>query len=159
MTYPMEPIWARETHFFSFYAIKFILPLPAKSDAGGSIYPKAMMKQVTLLIIKRQKVKSMTRIYQVEEVSAMRSFESKNRQGQPEQVKVKGIMMTDGSNKLFGEAFGDLAEGIEQMNLQKGDVVQVNMNTSVQERTKDGQVFLKNSITVTSLIVLTRNCF
>ena len=95
----------------------------------------------------------------MEEVSAMRSFESKNRQGQPEQVKVKGIMMTDGSNKLFGEAFGDLAEGIEQLNLQKGDVVQVNMNTSVQERTKDGQVFLKNSITVTSLIVLTRNCF
>ena len=101
----------------------------------------------------------MTRIYRVEETSAMRAFESKNRQSLPEQVKVKGIVMTDGSNKLFGEAFGELAEGIESLQLQKGDVVQVNMNTNVQERSKDGQVFLKNSITVTSLIVLVRNAF
>ncbi len=101
----------------------------------------------------------MTRIYVIDNVAPMRSFESKNRQGQAEQVKVKGLTMCDGSNKLYGEAYGELAGGVEALNLQQGDVVQVNISSSVLERTKDGVTFLKNSVTINSLVVLMRASF
>ena len=64
----------------------------------------------------------MTRIYQVEEMTGERTFESTSN-GVPSEVKVIGMKLTDGRNSLYAEAYRERAEQVKKLNLQKGDIV------------------------------------
>ena len=100
----------------------------------------------------------MTRIYQVEEMTGERTFESTSN-GVPSEVKVIGMKMTDGKNSLYAEAYRERAEQVKKMNLQKGDIVQLQLNTSVKQNTKDGVTFYGNNVTIDSCMLLLRNSF
>ena len=100
----------------------------------------------------------MTRIYQVEEMTGERTFESTSN-GVPSEVKVIGMKMTDGKNSLYAEAYRERAEQVKKMNLQKGDIVQLQLNTSVKQNTKDGVTFYGNNVTIDTCLLLVRNSF
>ena len=100
----------------------------------------------------------MTRIYQVEEMTGERSFESTTN-GVPSEVKVIGVKLTDGRNTLYAEAYRDRAEMIKKLNLQKGDIVQLQLITSVKQNTKDGVTFYGNNVTIDACMLMMRNSF
>ena len=100
----------------------------------------------------------MTRIYQVEEMTGERSFESTTN-GVPSEVKVIGVKLTDGRNTLYAEAYRDRAEMIKKLNLQKGDIVQLQLNTSIKQNTKDGVTFYGNNVTIDACMLMMRNSF
>ena len=95
----------------------------------------------------------MTRIYQVEEVTGERTFESTSN-GVPSEVKVIGMKLTDGRNSLYAEAYRERAEQVKKLNLKEGDIVQLQLNTSVKQNTKDGVTFYGNNVTIDSCLVL-----
>ena len=95
----------------------------------------------------------MTRIYQVEEVTGERTFESTSN-GVPSEVKVIGVKLTDGKNTLYAEAYRERAEQVKKLNLKEGDIVQLQLNTSVKQNTKDGVTFYGNNVTIDSCLVL-----
>ena len=59
----------------------------------------------------------MTRIYQVEEMTGERTFESTSN-GVPSEVKVIGMKLTDGKNTLYAEAYRERAEQVKKLNLK-----------------------------------------
>ena len=95
----------------------------------------------------------MTRIYQVEEMTGERTFESTSN-GVPSEVKVIGMKLTDGRNSLYAEAYRERAEQVKKLNLKEGDIVQLQLNTSVKQNTKDGVTFYGNNVTIDSCLVL-----
>ena len=100
----------------------------------------------------------MTRIFQVEEMTGVRTFNGTDN-GVPVTKKVAGMKLTDGKNMLYAEGFRECAEKIEDLNLQKGDVVQLNLSTSVREVNKDGVKFYGNQVYIDTIHVLLRNSF
>ena len=100
----------------------------------------------------------MTRIFQVEEMTGERTFESTTN-GVPSEVKVMGMKLTDGRNSLYAEAYRERAEQIKKLDLQEGDIVQLQLNTSVKQNTKDGVTFYGNNVTIDSCMLLLRNSF
>ena len=95
----------------------------------------------------------MTRIFQVEEMTGERTFDSTTN-GVPSEVKVIGVKLTDGKNTLYAEAYRERAEQIKKLDLQEGDIVQLQLNTSVKQNTKDGVTFYGNNVTIDSCLVL-----
>ena len=95
----------------------------------------------------------MTRIFQVEEMTGERTFESTSN-GVPSEVKVIGVKLTDGKNTLYAEAYRERAEQVKKLNLKEGDIVQLQLNTSVKQSTKDGVTFYGNNVTIDSCLVL-----
>ena len=100
----------------------------------------------------------MTRIFQVEEMTGERTFDSTTN-GVPSEVKVIGVKLTDGKNTLYAEAYRERAEQIKKLDLQEGDIVQLQLNTSVKQNTKDGVTFYGNNVTIDSCMVLLRSSF
>ena len=87
-----------------------------------------------------------------------RTFESTTN-GVPSEVKVIGMKLTDGRNSLYAEAYRERAEQIKKLDLQEGDIVQLQLNTSVKQNTKDGVTFYGNNVTIDSCMLLLRNSF
>ena len=100
----------------------------------------------------------MTRIFSVEEMTGERTFDSTTN-GVPSEVKVIGVKLTDGKNTLYAEAYRERAELVKNLNLQKGDIVQLQLNTSVKQNTKDGVTFYGNNVTIDTCLLLVRNSF
>ena len=100
----------------------------------------------------------MNRIFQVEEMTGERTFDSTTN-GVPSEVKVIGVKLTDGRNTLYAEAYRDRAEMIKKLNLQKGDIVQLQLNTSIKQNTKDGVTFYGNNVTIDACMLMMRNSF
>ena len=100
----------------------------------------------------------MTRIFSVEEMTGVRTFNGTDN-GVPVEKKVAGMKLTDGRNTLYAEGFRECAEKIEDLNLQKGDVVQLNLSTSVREVNKDGVKFYGNQVYIDTIQLLLRNSF
>ena len=100
----------------------------------------------------------MNRIFQVEEMTGERTFDSTTN-GVPSEVKVIGVKLTDGRNTLYAEAYRDRAEMIKKLNLQKGDIVQLQLITSVKQNTKDGVTFYGNNVTIDACMLMMRNSF
>ena len=87
-----------------------------------------------------------------------RTFDSTTN-GVPSEVKVIGVKLTDGKNTLYAEAYRERAEQIKKLDLQEGDIVQLQLNTSVKQNTKDGVTFYGNNVTIDSCMLLLRNSF
>ena len=87
-----------------------------------------------------------------------RTFDSTTN-GVPSEVKVIGVKLTDGRNTLYAEAYRDRAEMIKKLNLQKGDIVQLQLNTSIKQNTKDGVTFYGNNVTIDACMLMMRNSF
>ena len=87
-----------------------------------------------------------------------RTFDSTTN-GVPSEVKVIGVKLTDGKSTLYAEAYRERAEQVKKLNLQKGDIVQLQLNTSVKQNTKDGVTFYGNNVTIDSCMVLLRSSF
>ena len=87
-----------------------------------------------------------------------RTFDSTTN-GVPSEVKVIGVKLTDGKSTLYAEAYRERAEQVKKLNLQKGDIVQLQLNTSVKQNTKDGVTFYGNNVTIDSCMLLLRNSF
>lgn len=101
----------------------------------------------------------MTRIYSIaEEVGTARSFQSTTN-GVPTDVKVIGLTLTDGKNTVFAEAFRERADLIEKLQLQKGDIVQVQMTVNAKKRDTDKGVFYSNAVMIDTIMVVTRSAF
>ena len=101
----------------------------------------------------------MTRIYYVkEEVGPARTFEVTTG-GVPGTVKVVGVMLHDGKNSLYAEAFRDRADAVEQLQLQKGDLVQVQLSSAVRARDTEKGRFYSNNFTIEACMVVCRNSF
>lgn len=101
----------------------------------------------------------MTRVFQVnEDVQASRTFQSTTN-GMPTEVKALGVMLTDGKNTIYAEAYRERAEYIEGLGLLKGDVVQVHLSVVAKTKTKDGATFYSNNVSIEGLQLLYRKAF
>lgn len=100
----------------------------------------------------------MTRIYQVEEMTGIRMFQSTSN-GVQVDVKAAGLTLTDGKNSLYAEGYRERADLIEKLELQKGDVVQLHLSASIRKNTKDGVTYYGNNVTIEGIQVLLRNSF
>lgn len=100
----------------------------------------------------------MNRIFAVEDVIGERTFQSTSNGVQVE-VSAYGLTLTDGKNSLFAEGYRDRSEVMKKLNLQKGDIVQLNLSTSVRKNTKENVVFYGNNVTIEGIQVLLRNSF
>ena len=101
----------------------------------------------------------MTRVFKVnEDVQPARTFQSTTN-GMPTDVKALGVMLTDGRNTIYAEAYREKAEAIEGLRLMKGDLVQVHLSVAARAKTKDGATFYSNNVSIDALQLLTRNAF
>ena len=101
----------------------------------------------------------MTRTFKVsEDVQQARTFQS-TINGMPTEVKVVSIILSDGHNTLYAEAYRERADAVEQLGLMKGDVVQVHLSVNARAKTKDGVTYYMNFVTIDALQLLVRNAF
>lgn len=100
----------------------------------------------------------MTRVFSIKEDVMTRTFQS-TVNGMTTDVKVVGVMLTDGRNTIYAEGYRERADSIEQMKLMKGDVVQVHLSITARTKTKDGVGYISNNVTIDSLQILVRNGF
>lgn len=87
-----------------------------------------------------------------------RTFET-TQNGMPGTVKAVGVQLGDGKNTLYAEAYRDRADAIEKLGLKKGDLVQVQLSTSVRSREKDGVKFYSNNISIDACLLVVKASF
>ena len=101
----------------------------------------------------------MTRVFKVsEDVHQARTFQSTTN-GMPTEVKAVGVMLSDGRNTLYAEAYRERADAVEQLHLMKGDLVQVHLSATARAKTQDGVTYYSNCVSIDALQLLVRNAF
>lgn len=81
------------------------------------------------------------------------SREYTDRENNQRIFKSKGIILHDGQSSIYGEAIQDMAEQIDQMNLQVGEMVSVHLLCKAREYTdNNGTRRVTNEITLTHLM-------
>ena len=98
----------------------------------------------------------MTRTFKVkEDVQQARTFQSTTN-GMPTEVKAVGVMLSDGRNTLYAEAYRERADAVEQLRLMKGDLVLVQLSVIARRKTKDGVTYYSNCVSIDALQLLLR---
>ena len=101
----------------------------------------------------------MQRMYMIDRVCEPRMFDAQNNRGEMEKVTSVGLVLTDGFNTIYGEAYRDVAKRVQEAGLRKNDWVNVKLTSVVRERTTDKGTFLTNNVTITGLEVLLKQSF
>lgn len=101
----------------------------------------------------------MQRMYIVEKVCEPRVFDAQKNRGEMEKVTSVGLVLTDGFNTIYGEAYRDVAKKVQEAGLRKNDWVNVKLTTMVRERSTDKGTFLSNNVTITGLEVMLKQSF
>ena len=96
----------------------------------------------------------------VKKVLPGRTFESKDSLGNPRQVLVAAMVLTDGINSMVAEAYGDVATACANKNVQEGDLCNVKLATEARSWTdQQGQERWENRVSMQGIEVMVKNSF
>lgn len=94
----------------------------------------------------------MTRLLKIKELLPLRSFDSKSNSSQ--KVNVLPMVLTDGLNSIYAEAFGDTANRLIAAQLEKGRTVSVKLTSNARPwQSQDGKTGYSNDVRIDDLEV------
>lgn len=96
----------------------------------------------------------MVRILKVNEVQQTRTFKSKNRMGVEEEVEAVGLVVTNGMDTFYVEAYRDIAKKVSKEHVAVGDLLSMKLSCSTRSRQTDSGVFYSNNIMVVDFEVM-----
>ena len=99
----------------------------------------------------------MNGIFRVQKVTGFRQFQGKNNNGNPETVDVVGVVLRQGTSDIYAEAYRKQHDKIKEANLAPGDLVGCRLSSYVQERTKDGTVYISTQFVIDDIDVWLSN--
>ena len=65
----------------------------------------------------------MNKIFKVKKITGFRSFKSKNNRSNDETVDVVGLILQDGANEIYCEAYRDEHDVVQKTPIVEGDLV------------------------------------
>lgn len=94
-------------------------------------------------------------VVRINEVRPIEAHEYTDRQGQKQVFKSKGFILQVSEGSIYTEAFGDLAEGLDRLEIKNGDcaLVQISCNARTYT-TKEGVERVTNEFTITKMTML-----
>lgn len=94
-------------------------------------------------------------VVRINEVRQIEAHEYTDRQGQQQVFKSKGFIMQTSEGSIYAEAFGDLAEGLDRLEIKSGDCALVQLSCNARTyTTKDGVSRVTNEFTITKMTLL-----
>lgn len=94
-------------------------------------------------------------VVRINEVRPIEAHEYTDRQGQQQVFKSKGFILQASEGSIYAEAFGDLAEGLDKLEIKNGDCVLVQLSCNARAyTTKDGVSRVTNEFAITKMILL-----
>ena len=83
----------------------------------------------------------MNGIFRVKEITGFRSFKSKKNKGEDETVNVVGLILCDGMDQIYCEAYREQHDVVKNSNIGKYDLVGARLLSWVEERQHEGTTF------------------
>lgn len=94
-------------------------------------------------------------VVRINEVRQIKAHEYKDRLGQMQVFKSKGFILQVSEGSIYAEAFGDLAEGLDKLEIKSGDCAFVQLSCNARTyTTKDGVSRETNEFTITKMTML-----
>lgn len=94
-------------------------------------------------------------VVRINEVRPVEAHEYTDRQGQQQVFKSKGFILQVSEGSIYAEAFGDLAEGLDRLEVKNGDCALVQLSCNARTyTTKEGVSRVTNEFTITKMIML-----
>ena len=94
-------------------------------------------------------------VVRINEVHQIEAREYTDRQGQQQVFKSKGFVMQVSEGSIYAEAFGDLAEGLQKLEIKNGDCALVQLSCNARTyTTKEGVSRVTNDITIIKMTLL-----
>ena len=96
----------------------------------------------------------MVRLLKVNEIHQTRTFTAKGRNGIDEQVTAVGLVVTNGMDTFYVEAYRDVATKVQQKHVAEGDLLSMKLSCGTRSRQTDNGVFYSNNIAVIDFDVM-----
>lgn len=94
-------------------------------------------------------------VVRINEVRQIEAHEYTDRQGQQQVFKSKGFILQVSEGSIYAEAFGDFAEGLDTLEIKRGDCALVQLSCNARTyTTKDGVSRVTNEFTITKMAML-----
>lgn len=94
-------------------------------------------------------------VVRINEVRPIEAHEYTDRQGQQQVFKSKGFILGMSEGTIYAEAFGDLAEGLDKLEIKSGDCALVQLSCNARTyTTRDNVQRVTNELTITKMIML-----
>lgn len=94
-------------------------------------------------------------VVRINEVRPIEAHEYTDRQGQQQVFKSKGFILQASDGSIYAEAFGDLAEGLDKLDIKSGDCALVQLSCNARAyTTKDNVSRVTNDVTITKMALL-----
>lgn len=94
-------------------------------------------------------------VVRINEVQQIEAHEYTDRQGQQQVFKSKGFILQASEGSIYAEAFGDLAENLDKLDIKSGDCALVQLSCNARTyTTKDGVSRVTNEFTITKMTLL-----
>lgn len=94
-------------------------------------------------------------VVRINEVRPIEAHEYTDRQGLQQVFKSKGFNLQVSEGSIFAEAFGDLAEGLDKLEIKSGDCALTQLSCNARPyTTKDGVSRVTNEFTITKMTLL-----
>ena len=94
-------------------------------------------------------------VVRINEVRPIEAHEYTDRQGQQQVFKSKGFILQASEGSIYAESFGDLAEGLDKLEIKSGDCALVQLSCNARTyTTKDGASRVTNEFTITKMTLL-----
>lgn len=94
-------------------------------------------------------------VVRINEVRHIEAHEYTDRQGQQQVFKSKGFILQVSEGSIYAEAFGDLAEGLDRLEIKIGDCALVQLSCNARTyTTKEGVERVTNEFTITKMTML-----
>lgn len=94
-------------------------------------------------------------VVRINEVRQIEAHEYTDRQGQKQVFKSKPFILQSSEGSIYAEAFGDLAEGLDKLDIKNGDCALVQVSCNARSyTTKDNVQRFTNEFTITKMVML-----
>lgn len=94
-------------------------------------------------------------VVRINEVRPIEAHEYTDRLGQKQVFKSKGFVLQASDGTIYAEAFGDLAEGLDKLEIKSSDCALVQLSCNARTyTTKDNVSRVTNDITITKMTML-----
>lgn len=94
-------------------------------------------------------------VVRINEVRPIEAHEYTDRQGLQQVFKSKGFILQVSEGSLYAEAFGDLAEGLDKLEIKSGDCALVQLSCNARTyTTRDNVQRVTNEFTITKMTML-----
>lgn len=94
-------------------------------------------------------------VVRINEVRPIEAHEYTDRQGQQQVFKSKGFILGMSEGTIYAEAFGDLAEGLDKLEIKSSDCALVQLSCNARTyTTRDNVQRVTNELTITKMIML-----